>query len=172
MIFLPAFPPSLILPTNPMVYAGQMLTLTNRATNSFLPAARYIFGLPSPSTNVSITTNGVLTWTNTAALPGTNVIFVTAMDNSVPPLFATNSFNIRVTPTPPDLIVSQLLPGSHSFQFTLNTLSNTTWRIDASSNLLNWQPVLTNVAGTDGLLQFTDLLATNFPQRFYRAVFP
>jgi hypothetical protein len=37
---------------------------------------------------------------------------------------------------------------------------------------LNWQPVLTNVAGTDGLLQFTDLLATNFPQRFYRAVFP
>ena len=35
-----------------------------------------------------------------------------------------------------------------------------------------WQPLLTNTVGTSGTLQVTDLLATNFMQRFYRAVYP
>lgn len=31
-----------------------------------------------------------------------------------------------------------------------------------------WTPVLTNTADTNGIFQFTDTQATNFPQRFYR----
>jgi hypothetical protein len=40
--------------------------------------------------------------------------------------------------------------------------------IDASSNLMDWQPIFTNppVAGS---LQFLDSAATNLSQRFYRA---
>jgi hypothetical protein len=172
IIFLPPPAPVLTVPTNQTISIRQTLTVTNFATNSFLPSSKFTFSLLSSFTNVTLTTNGVLTWTNTAALPGTNVISVTVKDNSVPPLYATNSFTIQVMPPPPALTAVQLLAGSHSFQFTVNTLSNTTWRIMASTNLLDWQPVFTNMAGTDGTLQFTDLLATNFPQRFYRAVYP
>lgn len=169
LIFLPPIPPTLIVPTSQMIYAGRTLTVTNSATNTFLPKASYTFKLPSPSTNVLITANGVLTWTNTAALPGTNLVSVKVTDNSVPPLSATNHFAV-VLLSSPVLIVSNLMSSSHSFQFSFLTLSNTAWRIDASTNLLNWLPLLTNTAGTSGTIQFTDLLATNYPWRFYRAV--
>ena len=172
-IFLSPLPPTLTVPTNQTIYVGQTLTVTNSATNTFLPNAIYTFKLPSPSINVSITTNGVLTWTNTAALPGTTLVSVQVTDNSMPQLSATNSFKVIVTPSPPVLIVSNLLTSSHSFQFSFHTLSNTTWRIDASTNLnaaTNWLPIFTNTADTSGTLQFTDLLATNYPWRFYRAV--
>ena len=89
------------------------------------------------------------------------------------PLSATNRFSviIIILPPPPVLIVSNTLFSSNPFQFSFQTRSNTTWRIDASTDLLNWLPLFTNTAGASGTLQFTDLLATNFPLRFYRAVF-
>ena len=40
--------------------------------------------------------------------------------------------------------------------------------IFASTNLQNWIPLVTNPL-TIGSLMFTDVLATNFTQRFYRA---
>jgi hypothetical protein len=171
LIFLSPLPPILTVPTNQTIYVGRTLTVTNSATNTFLPNAIYTFQLPSPSTNVSITTNGVLAWTNTAVPPGTNLVSVKVTDNSVTPLSATNSFKVLVTPLPP--VLTNLLIGVHGFQFSFYTWSNTTWRIDAATNLnaaTNWLPILTNTAGTSGTLQFTDLLATNYLRRFYRAV--
>jgi hypothetical protein len=170
--FLPPLPPTLTVPTNQTIYVGRTFTVTNSATNTILPNAIYTFKLPSSSTNVWITANGVLAWTNTAVPPGTNLVSVKVTDNSVPPLSATNSFKVIVTPSPP--VLTNLLASSHSFQFSFHTLSNTTWRIDAATNLnaaTNWLPIFTNTAGTSGTIQFTDLLATNYPWRFYRAVF-
>jgi hypothetical protein len=165
--------PVLTVPTNQTIYAGQTLVVTNFATNSTLLNSTFTFGLPSASTNFFITTNGVLTWTNTAASPGTNVIYVTVTDNSAPPLSATNNFSLIIlAPAAPALALVSTLASSGRFQFSFNTQSNTLWRVDTSSNLVNWRPVLTNVVGPSGTLQFTDLLATNFPTRFYRAVFP
>jgi hypothetical protein len=174
MIFLPPLPPTLAVPANPTVYVGRALTVTNYATNAFLPTASYAFSLPFPSTNVVITAAGVLTWTNLAALPGTNLVFVKVTDNSVPPLSATNSFSILVTPAPPVLGAS-LLSGGLGFKVSFQTISNTTWRIQATTNLnaaASWLPVFTNTVGPGGTLQFTDQMATNFLRRFYRAVNP
>jgi hypothetical protein len=171
--FLPPLPPTLTVPTNQTIYIGRTFAVTNSATNTILPNAIYTFKLPSSSTNVWITANGVLAWTNTAVPPGTNLVSVKVTDNSVPPLSATNSFKVIVTPSPP--VLTNLLASSHSFQFSFHTLSNTTWRIDAATNLnaaTNWLPIFTNTAGTSGTLQFTDLLATNYLRRFYRAVLP
>jgi len=166
--------PDLLVPTNQIIYFGQKLTNTISATNSILPNSKFTFGLAASSTNVVIVkTNGVLTWTNTVAPPGTYVINAKATDNSVPPLSATNSYTVTVLPLPsPTLTVpaTQTISATNGFQFTLNTAPNITWRIDASTDLLNWLPISTNAAGSDGTLQFTDLLATNFPLRFYRAV--
>jgi hypothetical protein len=166
--------PTLTVPPTQTIYAGQTLTVTNSATNSFFPTNALTFALVSAPTNVLLNpTNGVLTWTPAIAqAPGTNTIFVKVTDNNVPPFSTTNSFVVQVL-LPPTLTIAagaQLTNGS--VQVTFNTISNTTWRIDASTNLLstNWLSLLTNTADPSGTIQFTDLLATNFPHRFYRAV--
>lgn len=169
---LSPLPPVLMVPSQQTIYAGQTLVATNSATNSIFPNGTFTFGIGFASTNVSINpTNGVLTWTNTApAAPSTNIISVTVSDNNSPPLGATNSFTVIINlPNPPQLTNS--LSVTNGFQFTLHTISNTTWRIDASTNLLTWLPIFTNLSGTSGTLEFTDVLATNFPCRYYRAVF-
>ncbi|HEX7618401.1 MAG TPA: hypothetical protein VF480_06755, partial [Verrucomicrobiae bacterium] len=84
-------------------------------------------------------------------------------------------FSVTVLPLPSQLILSNALAGSRGFKFSIKTpWTNSIWRIDATTNLnaaTNWLPIFTNTAGASGTLQFTDLLATNFPLRFYRAVF-
>lgn len=55
------------------------------------------------------------------------------------------------------------------FRFHISGLTNRAYRIDSSTNLnsaTNWQPVFTNVVS----YWYTNLVATNDPQRFYRAV--
>jgi hypothetical protein len=58
----------------------------------------------------------------------------------------------------PDKTVSLFLSGS----------SNTTCRIDASTDLVNWVTLAT-LQDTNGLVQFIDTAAPSFPSRFYRA---
>jgi uncharacterized repeat protein (TIGR03803 family) len=67
--------------------------------------------------------------------------------------FAFTSFN-RL----PDKTVSLFLSGS----------SNTTCRIDASTDLVNWVTLAT-LSDTNGSVQFIDTTAPSFPSRFYRA---
>jgi len=176
LIFLPPLPPTLNVPTNQTIYAGQTLTVTNYATNNILTNCTFTFALLSGPTNMDVSnlpTNGVLRWATTTAQPaGTYTNIITVTDNSIPPLSATNNFVVVVlNPPPPVLTVppTQTLT-INGFQFTLNTLSNTTWRIDASTNLLNWLPLWTNTADSSGTIPFTDPFATNYPWRFYRAV--
>jgi BspA type Leucine rich repeat region (6 copies) len=54
------------------------------------------------------------------------------------------------------------------FGFTLTGVSNQTVVVEASTNLVNWQPVWTNtLSGMSA--NFTDAQWTNYPYRFYRA---
>jgi hypothetical protein len=163
--------PMLIVPPAQTIYAGQTLSVTNSATNSVFPNSSFTFALLSDPTNVFLNTNnGAMTWTPaTSQIPSTNTISVRVTDNNVPPLSTTNSFIVQVL-LPPSL---NILPGaqsSNSFQLTFSTGSNTVWRIDASTNLSSWLPLATNTIGPSGIILFTDLLATNYPWRFYRAV--
>ena len=70
-----------------------------------------------------------------------------------PARFEFTSFNIL-----PDKTVSLFLSGS----------SNTTCRIDASTDLLNWATLAT-LPNTNGTVQFIDTDTPSFPSRFYRA---
>jgi hypothetical protein len=83
---------------------------------------------------------------------------------------------IVLPPAAPSLaITNSRVSGRPVFQFSFQTgWTNTTWRLEATTNLAkaSWLPVFTNLIGGGGTLSFTDLLATNFPLRFYRAVFP
>jgi len=186
LIILPPPSPIFTGPGTQVIAPGHTLTVTNTVTNTVAPAAIYTFSVKPISTNVlngvtsifnsttNLTinaTNGVLTWTNTSAPSRTNLVTIMATDNSHPPLTATNVLAIIISPPPPTLTALGA-SGTNGFRLTVNTVSNAAWRIDASTNLLNWQPLFTNPAGSAGAVQFTDRLATNFLQRFYRAAFP
>src|SRR5579884_380088 len=53
-----------------------------------------------------------------------------------------------------------------AFQLHVDIASTLPYVIEASTNLLNWAPVFTNIAG--GLLDFADANRSNYPKRFYR----
>jgi len=173
-------PPTLNLsvPGTSYIYAGQTLVVTISATNSVLPNDTYSYLLIGPVPgNVdqsNLAANGVLKWTPTAAQASSQYDFsVVATDKQLNSLHASTAFTVFVLPTPsPTLTAALARPGAGGFQFTLDTVPDSTWRIDASTNLVAWRPVFTNMADASGSLQFTDLFATNFLERYYRAVVP
>ena len=57
---------------------------------------------------------------------------------------------------------------TNRFYFTVIGTNGMTIIIEASTNLVNWQPIWTNtLSGTNVI--FTDLQWTNYPNRYYRA---
>ena len=73
----------------------------------------------------------------------------------------------RLGPTPFEFTSFNQL-ANKTFSLSISGSSNTSCRIDASTNLVNWV-TLTNLPNTAGGVQFIDASATNFPRRFYRA---
>ncbi|HTB82009.1 MAG TPA: hypothetical protein VK742_00010 [Candidatus Sulfotelmatobacter sp.] len=163
--------PVLTVPADQTILAGQTFTALATATNSLAPDATYAFSFAAHSTNAFITTNGVINWTNTSPAFGTNLFSVVATDTNSPPVLVTNSFTVTVLPAY-SFSISNPPAGKKSFILALHSRTNLTWQIDASTDLVDWLPVWTNSTSKSGTLLFTDLLATNFPERFYRAVYP
>ena len=166
--------PLLAVPANTNISVGQLFSANASATNTSGTNSNFIFALAAASTNGFITTNGGFNWTNTRPAVGTHIIFITAAADGVLPV-TTNSFTVTVTQPGYNFSGSNTLASKKYFLLALQSLSNTTWRIDAATNLAsatNWRPVFTSSVPSGGWLLYTDRLATNFPIRFYRAVYP
>ena len=58
-----------------------------------------------------------------------------------------------------------------SVQLSFAGTAGVDYRIQASTDLVNWQDIVTNYPGTNGVLLYTDG-TTNFTRRFYRAITP
>jgi sugar lactone lactonase YvrE len=71
-----------------------------------------------------------------------------------------------VVPSDNTIVAPQKLPNG-DFQLAFYGLVGSNYLIQASTNLIDWQP-FTNFTGTNFLLYFNDSGATNFKQRFYR----
>ncbi len=179
IVFVPPHPPSVMVPTNMEVYVGQTLAVTYVATNNYVLLTNVSYTFKELGSNVLLTSQGAMTWTNTAARPGVYGVLVKVTDNNLPPLSATNNSVVAVLPFPSQLTLTNVgipVNGGHAFAFGISTpWTNTPWRIIATTNLAtgtNWLPVYTNQNGPVGAIMFTDRLSTNFLQRYYRAVFP
>lgn len=61
--------------------------------------------------------------------------------------------------------------GDNGLNLMLYSLPGLNYRIEVSSNLVNWT-TLTNFVKTNSPFQFSDPAATNYTRRFYRAVIP
>jgi hypothetical protein len=57
---------------------------------------------------------------------------------------------------------------NNRYQFTIAWATNAAVVVEASTNLLNWEPVVTNTL-SNGTNFFTDATWTHYPMRFYRA---
>ena len=72
----------------------------------------------------------------------------------------------------PSLGVGSARPlGTNGLDLVLFSQPGLEYRIDASSDLLNWT-ALTNLVSTNAVMHFMDSAATNYDRRFYRAVMP
>ena len=69
--------------------------------------------------------------------------------------------------TPGVLLISPLVDSN--VQLSFPGYSNYSSTLDVSTDLVNWSTLAT-FPPTNGPIQFPDLGATNYPQRFYRAV--
>lgn len=95
----PVLPPQ----TNRTIAELTLLTVTNTASDSDVPADTLTYQLQNPPAGMTISAAGVITWTPTeAAGPGTNQITTIVSDGSAT---TTNSFQVIVTEvnTPPTL---------------------------------------------------------------------
>ena len=185
VVLLPPLPPIVTGPTYLTVGFGRTLNATYSAssTNKFALLTNVNF-IPitntftwAASTNGIINTNGVFVWTNTNAAPGNYSVLIFATDNNQPPLIGSNTLFLTVLSSSQIILTNPVvLTNGHNFTFSVKTIwTNSNFIIFASTNLsappAGWVPISTNKTGPNGVLQFTDMLSTNFPRRFYRAAF-
>jgi hypothetical protein len=124
--------------------------------------------------SLATTTNGWTNWSVTLALvKGTNTVSAYATDpgGNISPtqsvsFFSSNTFKLQL---------SFQGGGPHmtgnGLSFDLQISPGLSGHVEASTNLVSWV-TLTNFVGTNATLDFRDAAATNYDQRFYRAVVP
>jgi len=129
------------------------------------------FQVNSNTWNLAESTNVWTNWMATIPLvAGTNTVRAYAMDiaGSMSPtssvsVVSSNAFRLELTPAS-----SQPMTGN-GWSFSLQVSPGLNGTIQASTNLVNWA-VLDNFVGTNSTINFSDLTATNYNLRFYRAV--
>jgi hypothetical protein len=113
-----------------------------------------------------------VTVSGSADIPILVQIFV-GEDNGITNLVGTvpafsGSLTLTAATLAPRFSSVSLLP-DRTLQLSLTGLSNFSYRIDGSTDLVHWR-TLTNLPNLNGTLQLIDSSATNFSSRFYRAI--
>jgi hypothetical protein len=110
-------------------------------------------------------TNSTLTLSNVAlSASGKYSVVVSAAGGSV------TSSVVTLTVYVPSVITSVAPNPDGSFTLGLAGTPGYNYTLEAATNLTSpvWLSIATNTLGTNGVWQFTDPQATNFPQQFYR----
>ncbi len=130
--------------------------------------------------NISVSTNGVTVTNDAGTLiySDTNDVddefFCTITDG----WGGTNEEAVYIT-----VVLTNEVPGitgvtsvsDGGVTLTFSGAPGTNYVLEATTNLFStddWVPITTNMPGTNGLWQFTDTSATNYPLRFYRLMLP
>ncbi|HKS38499.1 MAG TPA: lamin tail domain-containing protein [Verrucomicrobiae bacterium] len=162
--------PGLAAIADQIVTAGSLLSVTNSATDTDIPANTLTFSLdPGAPSGASIhPTTGVFTWTpSTNQAPSTNVVTVRVIDSGSPALSDVRSFTIVVTTSavPRITTVSKL---GNVLTITWSSQSGKQYRLESSDTLstINWNTV-GDYNATGASTSGTDNSATG-SQRYYR----
>jgi hypothetical protein len=153
------------------------LTVTNAATDAQSPPQTLTYALVSPPAGATITTNGIITWTNVPlALAGTttNTITTVVTDNGTPALSATNVITVWVNPIPS---LGSVTYGTNGTTLQWTGWTNEQFQVQWTTNLaapVTWTLYPDNVTpltitSTNGAFSFMD---TNTPllMKFYQLI--
>ena len=115
---------------------------------------------------------GNITYTPVTNFVGADQISYTLTDSRG----GSSTGNIFVTVVGPPMFTSfNLTSGSSAFSLAGSGVSGQTYVLQIATNLappVAWISGLTNIAGTNGIFNFTDTQVTSFNQRFYRVMKP
>jgi subtilisin-like proprotein convertase family protein len=161
---------SLTLPVqaNQIVGVSAKISVTNAAADSRNNAV-LSYALVNPPAGAAISTNGVIIWTN-AVPSGIAARFNTVVtDDSAPPLTASNSFTVFVSPFPSITNVT-VTAANVALQWAAPT--NDQFQVQWTTNLVpvvNWTLFPNVITSTNGVFLFTD---TNAPllMKFYELI--
>jgi hypothetical protein len=138
---------------------------------TFIPSVTVTLQAPDTNATLYYTLNGTLPTTNSLLyssplLLTNNVIltanaFETGFDNSVA---ASAFFNAQ-----PLYLTSMGLSPNNGFQLELLGMTGSNYVLQATTNFIDWTPIVTNI-GTTNLLNLMDIDASHYQYRFYRVL--
>ena len=156
-------PPVLTPISNRTMAVGMTLSFTNVATDSDSDQLTFSLGAGAAANATINTTSGIFSWAPTQAQIGTNAFSVVVTDNGLPPLSATQSFNVTVVQSnsPPvlaaisnrtlavgmTLAITNVATDSDgdglTFSFTSGAATNAT--INSTNGIFSWSPTSTQI---------------------------
>jgi len=162
-------PPVLQPISDRTIYQTTLLVITNVATDSNTPPQILTFSL---ETNAPVgaaidPASGVFTWIPDASFANTtNTISVIVMDDGVPPLGATQVFEITVFPPP---VIQNIVLSNNVAWLTWDAIAGQNYRLQFKNGLddSNWQDAAENFQAFSNLVTGTNVLNTT-NQGFYR----
>jgi hypothetical protein len=131
--------PVLPIQTNRTINELTLLTVTNTATDSDIPANSLTYALIAAPVNATIDDNGIIRWTPSEAQgPSANTFTTVVIDNGSPNMSATNTFVVYVN----EVNSAPVLPAQPNrtiYALTLLTVTNTASDQDIPKNTLTYQ---------------------------------
>ena len=150
---------------NYTVNPGQAVSFTASATNND-PARTLTFSVTS-GPGVIGASSGFYNWRPPVASAGTSTnVQVTVTDDGMPPLSDSKSFSITVNALAP-LMLTSLACANGQFTMQISGTTGPDYIIAASTNLVNWSDLFTNLSPTTPF-PFSDPAAGTLSQQYYR----
>ena len=156
--------------SNMTILAGRKLLLTNDVSDSDVPPQSVTFTLLSAPEGLTLDSRtGILEWRPQIKAAGsTNLIVISATDNGIPTLSATQSFKVIVLrPAPPALRVTHSSEGACALEVSGDEGPDYIIERTLGLSPAQWEPVLIKL---EPILPFvwTAPASTNAPAAFYR----
>jgi len=150
------------------IHAGATLVVTNSASDTDLPTNTLTFslGTGAPSGASIAPASGLLTWTPDGSFVNTiNPIAVHVIDNGVPPLGDSTSFNVSVVSRP---VIQSITHSNDLVTITWSAIANQTYLVQYKDDLgaVGWNDLLPEVTASGPTATKTS--AATVGQRFYR----
>ncbi|HVU07784.1 MAG TPA: putative Ig domain-containing protein, partial [Verrucomicrobiae bacterium] len=169
--------PVLFLPPNTNIVELTAWSAQATATDSDIPANPLTFNLISGPAGLTVTTNGLISWTPTEAqVLNTYTVTISVTDTNpfavnATSLSATNSFQITVNVATNDFRILSITISNNVALVTWTSVSNNFYRLQYTDNLngTNWNDVSPDILATNQTTSMTNALG-NSTQRFYRVM--
>jgi len=169
--------PTLTPPSNTNIVEQTAWSAVATATDSDLPANPLTFNLVSGPAGLSVTTNGVITWTPTQAqVLNTYTVTISVTDTNPPAVNAkslsvTNSFQITVNVATNDFRIISVTTSNGVATVTWTSVAGNYYRLQYRDSLTaaTWNNVLPDVQSAGQTTSTTNVLG-NATQRFYRVM--